>query len=95
MIFHVYAYVCVCIQQQMDQQQVPITPPGECTTTCYTDVYRDTFVFPDVEVYACNCAVRNDMARTRGKQDGNGMLMALPWIRVIWKTKKTLDSGWS
>ena len=62
-----------------------ITPPGRCTTICFTDNDRDISVFTDVEVYACNCAVRNERARTRVKQDGNGVFTALPCIPVIWK----------
>ena len=83
MIFHVHAYVC--IQQQMDLQKYPSLYPVGCTTMCYIVDDRDTSVFPDVEVYVCNSAVRNEGARTRVKQDGNGVFFALPWIPAIWK----------
>ena len=66
-------------------KKYPSPYPVGCTTMCYTDDDRDTSVFPDVEVHVCNGAVRNERARTRVKQDDNGVFNALPWIPVIWK----------
>ena len=66
-------------------KQYPSLYPVGCTTMCYTDDDRDTSVFTDVEVYVCNCAVRNERAGTRVKQDGNGVFTALPWTSVNWK----------
>ena len=57
---------CICLYSAADGfTKVPVTPPGRCTTICFTDDDRDTSVFTDVGVYACNCAVRNERARTR------------------------------
>ena len=63
----------------------PSPHPVGCNTICYTDDDRDISVFLNVEAFICNCAVRNERARTRVKQDGNVVFIALPWIPVICK----------